>query len=84
MTKKTESRVRREQDKIRMFHALFEKCLSLTQTIRAAYHMAEDLHVATGQERFYKNYMSFANSRRHYVVNIKLNAPRIKNELKKD
>ncbi len=69
MTKRTESRVKREKEKIILFHKLFEQCLPLTKTVMAAYFLAEDMHKATGATKpFYKNYISFKTSRRYYFI----------------
>lgn len=72
MTRKSESRVKRDREVITAFHDLVIRCIPLTNTISGAYEMAEDLHMAaSGEARFYKNYMSFANTRKYFRKFIK-------------
>ena len=71
MTKKSHDRIVRDRTAVRTFHLLYEKCIGLTQTCHAAYDLAEKIHKNRNGKRFYKNYMSFANSRRNYIENIR-------------
>ncbi len=73
MTKKTFDRGTRDREKIKAFHLLFERCLPLTATRHDAYIMAELIHQEQPgiSKPFYRNYVSFRNSRKHYMVNIK-------------
>lgn len=71
MTKKTQSRLIRDTTAVRAFHLLYEKCIGITGNCRGAYELAEKMHKQRTGSRFYKNYMSFANSRKHYIDNIR-------------
>ena len=52
------------------FHTLYDQCVKICATHKAAYDLAERRYKAKYKKRKYKTYISFANSRQHYLTNI--------------
>lgn len=71
MTKKSQQRMVRDRMAIKAFHLLYERCMGSVKTCLDAYELAERIHKHRNGKRFYKNYLSFANSRRNYIENIR-------------
>jgi hypothetical protein len=71
MTKKSQDRLIRDTMAVRLFHELYEKCIGIAGGAGAGYELAERIHKNRTGKRFYKNWQSFRNSRKHYLTHIK-------------